>query len=199
MDETNWTQYRGAFDSNGKRRTFRCISASFGLRTQHSQLSSQRTVLHKPQDLQDSISRTKNTGRNSATGGYSSSGGTRRQSSERHADLKDRYPDASVPISVVQEDIANLSAAGAGGLEFLPFYLYGLTSGLPPTNWSIYGYGTEAYTQGFRAALEAAKDNNLLFDFAVGANQGQGAPAVPGSKGLAVQLVCPRCLDPLRD
>jgi hypothetical protein len=53
----------------------------------------------------------------------------------------------------------------------------------------MYGYGTEAYAEAFKAALQAAKDNSLVFDFAVGANQGQGAPAAPGSKGLAVQLV----------
>lgn len=29
----------------------------------------------------------------------------------------------------------------------------------------------------------------MRFDFAVGANQGQGVPAVPGSEGLAVELV----------
>ncbi|KIX10705.1 uncharacterized protein Z518_01789 [Rhinocladiella mackenziei CBS 650.93] len=99
------------------------------------------------------------------------------------------FPDASVPISVVQNDIANLSAVGAGGLEFLPFYLYGLTSGSPPTDWSIYGYGTPAYAKAFKGALQSAKDNNLVFDFAVGASQGQGAPAAPGSRGLAVQLL----------
>lgn len=94
----------------------------------------------------------------------------------------------------MQEDIANLSSVGAGGVEFVPFYLYGLpTGGPPPTDWNIYGYGTPAYTEAFRSVLQAAKDSNLLVDFAVGANQGQGSPSPPGRRGLAVHLVCLHC------
>lgn len=79
---------------------------------------------------------------------------------------------------------------GAGGLEFVPFYLYGDVVGVatPPTDWSTYGFGTSAFRGVFQVALEAANENELLFDFAVGANQGQGVPSVPGTPGLAVEL-----------
>lgn len=77
-------------------------------------------------------------------------------------------------------------------MEFLPYYDYGCpecdTGVLPPTDWATYGFGTDAFRQIFLAALQATKDNGVLMDFAQGANQGQGVPAVPGSNGLAVEL-----------
>jgi len=103
-----------------------------------------------------------------------------------------RLPDASVPLDVVTGDIANISSVGAGGLEFLPFYLYGLPvpGAVPPTDWTEYGFGTPAFQTIFKGALRAAHDNGVLMDFAVGANQGQGVPSVPATPGLAVELVC---------
>lgn len=79
-----------------------------------------------------------------------------------------------------------MADAGAGGFEFLPYYQFGK----PATDWSKYGYGTPAFRPLFRAAMEAAEEQNLLMDFAVGANQGQGVPAPPSTPGLAVHLVC---------
>ncbi|CZR63542.1 uncharacterized protein PAC_13439 [Phialocephala subalpina] len=105
---------------------------------------------------------------------------------------KFRYwlPDASVPSGVLRQDIASIASVGGGGLEFLPFYLYGDVVGAatPPTDWNTYGFGTPAFRDLFQVALEAAKDNKLLFDFAVGANQGQGVPSAPGTPGLAMEL-----------
>lgn len=85
-----------------------------------------------------------------------------------------------------------MSFVGAGGFEFLPFYLYGLpvAGAIPPTDWTVYGFGTPAFHAVFDSALHAAQDNNVLMDFAVGANQGQGVPSVPATAGLAVELVC---------
>ncbi|KAH3511309.1 hypothetical protein KXV55_002464 [Aspergillus fumigatus] len=109
---------------------------------------------------------------------------------------KFRYwlPDASVPADVVQQDIARIAEAGGGGIEFLPFYLYGLPTAqsmnaTPPTDWNVYGFGTPAFNDLFRAALNASKESKVRMDFAIGANQGQGVPAVPGTPGLAVQLL----------
>lgn len=92
---------------------------------------------------------------------------------------------------------------GAGGLEFLPFYLYGLiysqigmssavpNSIEPPTDWSIYGFGDEAFNALFKDVLQAVKDegDGFVIDFALGPNQGAGVPSVPGTDGLAVHLV----------
>ena len=80
------------------------------------------------------------------------------------------------------------------GLEFLPYYLYGLSdpnaTNVPtPTDWNIYGFGTPAFISVFEAALQSANESNILIDFALGSNQGQGVPAIPGSPGLAVELV----------
>ncbi|OAA66806.1 hypothetical protein SPI_01382 [Niveomyces insectorum RCEF 264] len=91
---------------------------------------------------------------------------------------KFRYwlPDASVSAAALDADIAELAAAGAGGLELLPFYNYGQ----PPvsTDWSVYGFGTPAFAALFRAALNStAQHAGMVLDFALGANQGAGVPS----------------------
>jgi hypothetical protein len=104
--------------------------------------------------------------------------------------LASRLPDASIPIESLQRDIADLASIGAGGFEFVPFYSYGNPTGAtPPTDWNVYGFGTEAYRGVFEAALEAAVQNDVLMDFSLGASQGQGTPAEPKADGLAVHLV----------
>jgi len=84
-------------------------------------------------------------------------------------------------------------SVGGGGLEFLPFYLYGLpTAGYPPvtpTDWDLYGFGTPAFHDLFKSSLQAAQTSGARFDFAVGANQGAGVPAVVETPGLSMELV----------
>ncbi len=60
-------------------------------------------------------------------------------------------PDASVNQSAVASDIKGAVAGGAGGVEFLGYYLYGGINsyglgGLAESNWSIYGWGTSAWS-----------------------------------------------------
>ncbi|KAH8878917.1 hypothetical protein GQ53DRAFT_849936 [Thozetella sp. PMI_491] len=102
---------------------------------------------------------------------------------------KFRYwlPDASVPIDEVVQDIHAIADVGCGGVEFLPFFNYG--NGPVVTDWSIYGFGTEAFKDVLRAALNASAADGLLFDFALGPNQGQGVPSEPETPGLGYQLV----------
>jgi hypothetical protein len=78
-----------------------------------------------------------------------------------------------------------MAAVGAGGFELLPYF----ELGDDPSHWGEFGYGTEAYRRIFRVAMETAKEEGLLMDFAVAANQGQGVPAAPGTEGLAMHLV----------
>lgn len=103
-----------------------------------------------------------------------------------------RLPDASVTPETVQADIAAIGTVGAGGIELLGYYQYGLPEAErgvpPPTDWTLYSFGTPAFRAVFRAALQAASDGALVMDFAQGANQGQGVPSVPGTEGLAVEL-----------
>lgn len=102
-----------------------------------------------------------------------------------------RLPDASVPFASVERDIAALASVGAG-LEFLPYYLYGIP-GTPgqatPTDWNKYGFGTPAYVALFKKILQAVEDVNVPMDYANGANQGQGVPSQPMTPGLALELV----------
>ena len=101
-----------------------------------------------------------------------------------------RLPDASVPVDIVRQDIASAASVGAGGVEFVPFYLYGLASGgPPPTDWTEFGFGSPAFKDILKAALKESKDKGLVMDIGQGANQGQGVPATPLSPGLAVELV----------
>lgn len=54
-----------------------------------------------------------------------------------------RLPDASVDPDKVAEDIQEIGIIGAGGIEFLPYYLYGgvYPSHSPTPDWNLYGYG----------------------------------------------------------
>lgn len=75
----------------------------------------------------------------------------------------------------------------------MPFYLYGFPTGsynsTTPTNWSTYGFGTPAFNSIFKNTLQAAQNSNILFDFAIGPNQGAGVPAIPGTLGLSYELL----------
>ncbi|KKA22163.1 hypothetical protein T310_3800 [Rasamsonia emersonii CBS 393.64] len=99
-------------------------------------------------------------------------------------------PDASADTTTVQEDIKSAGVIGAGGVEFLPFYNYGGEIGPAPpgADWVRYGFGTPAFRQVFRAALEAHRENGLVMDFALGPNQGQGVPAEYDDEGLQWDL-----------
>ncbi|KKY13290.1 putative secreted protein [Diplodia seriata] len=107
---------------------------------------------------------------------------------------KFRYwiPDASVSNEIVQKDIATMADVGAGGFELVAYYQYGFPESdsgeATPTDWGVYGFGTDAFRKTFHAALEATDEHGLLMDFGLGANQGQGCPAEAGSSGLAVEL-----------
>jgi hypothetical protein len=104
------------------------------------------------------------------------------------ADLdSNRFPDASVTPSSIEDDIRQIAAMGGGGLEFLSFYNYGL--GPAVTDWSVYGFGTDAFTKLFHAALNTSAALNLAFDFAFGANQAAGVPSEVETPGLAKELV----------
>ncbi|KAK3986205.1 hypothetical protein QBC44DRAFT_273625 [Cladorrhinum sp. PSN332] len=97
------------------------------------------------------------------------------------------FPDASVPSAAVQADINALADVSAGGLQFLGYY----NQGFPPisTNWSAYGFGTPAFKELLRAALKTTAQRELRFDFAIGPNTAAGIPAIPGTDGLAMELV----------
>lgn len=84
-----------------------------------------------------------------------------------------------------------MSEVGAGGFQLNPFYNFGLGDPMfpPVSEWDEYGFGTEAFKKVFAAALDAAEENSLAFEFSLGASQGQGVPAKPMTPGLAVHLV----------
>ena len=95
-----------------------------------------------------------------------------------------------MPVDIVRKDIASVVDVGAGGVEFLPFYLYGLPGGgAPPTDWTKFGFGSPAFKDLLKGALQETKEQGLVMDIAQGANQGQGVPSAPLTSGLAVELV----------
>ncbi|KAJ6159630.1 hypothetical protein N7497_004167 [Penicillium chrysogenum] len=100
-------------------------------------------------------------------------------------------PDASVDPTVVASDIRSAADVGAGGIEFLPYYGYGgAIGGNPPgSDWVTYGFGSAPFQHLLQVALEAAKENSVLVDIALGPNQGQGVPASPDADGIQWDLV----------
>ncbi|KAI9714496.1 MAG: hypothetical protein M1820_000457 [Bogoriella megaspora] len=101
-------------------------------------------------------------------------------------------PDASVDPDTLADDVRQAGVVGAGGVEILGYYLYGGTAQgtgtFAPDDWSIYGWGTPAWQSAFNTLLQAHVDNDLIVDFALGPNQGQGVPAPEHSEGLAWDL-----------
>lgn len=60
-------------------------------------------------------------------------------------------PDASVDQATVTNDIRDAVSKGAGGVEFLGYYLYGGTNsfdlgGLAESDWTPYGWETPAWS-----------------------------------------------------
>ncbi|KAI1119902.1 hypothetical protein F5Y10DRAFT_259411 [Nemania abortiva] len=104
---------------------------------------------------------------------------------------KYRYwiPDASVLPENVADDIAQLGQRGAGGVEFNSYYSYGGMQGPAATDWDIYGFGTPAYINILRTALQAHKDNGLIMDYTAGPQSGQGVPAEPQNPGLTWDVI----------
>lgn len=100
-------------------------------------------------------------------------------------------PDASVDPTVVASDVCSAAEVGAGGIEFLAYYGYGgAIGGNPPgSDWVTYGFGSAPFQHILQAALEAAKENSVLVDVALGPNQGQGVPASSDADGIQWDLV----------
>lgn len=59
--------------------------------------------------------------------------------------------DASVNLSRVVEDVKSMASVGAGGLEVLGYYLYGdeygYLSAIVQSDWTIYGFGSTAWSE----------------------------------------------------
>ncbi|KAJ6186560.1 hypothetical protein N7519_007861 [Penicillium mononematosum] len=85
-------------------------------------------------------------------------------------------PDGSVDPTVVASDIRSAAEVGAGGIEFL--LITGTEVQLEETRPHL-----------LQVALEAAKENSVLVDIALGPNQGQGVPASPDADGIQWDLV----------
>ncbi|PYI25918.1 hypothetical protein BP00DRAFT_461432 [Aspergillus indologenus CBS 114.80] len=120
------------------------------------------------------------------TGPYDDLGSFQNPASRARPRFRYWLPDASVDPGVVQQNIKDAGALGAGGVEFLPFYAYG--SEVPGADWVTYGFGTPAYLKMFKAALQAYKEAGLAMDFPLGPNQGQGVPARYDDEGLQWDL-----------
>jgi hypothetical protein len=101
-------------------------------------------------------------------------------------------PRRHVDGEIVAANIKDSGEKGTGGVELVAFYNYGgeTLDPSPKADWVTNGFGTPAFRDVFRAALEAHKDAGLFMDFALGPNQGQGVPASSEDEGLQWDLVC---------
>jgi len=61
--------------------------------------------------------------------------------------------------------------------------------------WNVFGFGSPSFKTLFDTAVDSAHKNDIYMSFALGASQGQGAPAKIESEGLAKELVscCRSC------
>jgi hypothetical protein len=57
------------------------------------------------------------------------------------------------------------------------------------TNWDVYGYGTAAYQNVLKTALQVHQDNNLIMNFCLAPQSGQGVPAQADDEGLEYNMV----------
>ncbi|KAE8152210.1 hypothetical protein BDV25DRAFT_75389 [Aspergillus avenaceus] len=96
-------------------------------------------------------------------------------------------PDASADPDVVQKDVKDAGLHGAGGVEFLPYFDYG--ESIPPgADWATYGFGSSAFVNIFKTALQTHNEWGLVMDFSLGPSQGQGVPASVDDEGLQWDL-----------
>ncbi|KAK3641355.1 hypothetical protein LTR56_011383 [Elasticomyces elasticus] len=109
-----------------------------------------------------------------------------------HVRPRFRYwiPDASVDLDEVASDFAAVKAVGMGGMELLGYYLYGNYpyASPVPTDWTIYGWGTDAWKRLQDTCLQATKDFGMLMDFSLGPNQGAGVPVDQNDPGVMWNL-----------
>lgn len=81
---------------------------------------------------------------------------------------KFRYwiPDANVESSVLANDVYEAGRVGAGGMEVLGYYDYGATpqgiGNFAPNDWTVYGWGLEAWKAVLRAIAQATKNFGLI-------------------------------------
>ncbi|KAF8126427.1 hypothetical protein K438DRAFT_2001413 [Mycena galopus ATCC 62051] len=104
--------------------------------------------------------------------------------------VKWRYwiQDASVNLDNVASDIAQIASVGSSGFELLSYQTYGGTTILDPTD---YAFGSNRFVDVAAAAVQAAIDNNVTIDFAMGPDQGAGVPVFPQDvdmEGLNTEL-----------
>ncbi|KAK3647114.1 hypothetical protein LTR56_008282 [Elasticomyces elasticus] len=109
-----------------------------------------------------------------------------------HVRPRFRYwiPDASVDLDEVAADFAAVKAVGMGEMELLGYYLYGnYPYATPvPTDWTIYGWGTDAWKRLQDTCLQATKDLGMLMDFSLGPDQGAGVPVDQNDPGVMWDL-----------
>lgn len=100
-------------------------------------------------------------------------------------------PDATVDLDYLRQDLRDVSALGAGGVQFQPIVMSGtMMSPMPPgADWGEGNVGTPKFHEAFRVALEAHQENNMTLDFSLGPHQGQGVPAHRDDEGLQWDLV----------
>ncbi|KAF8185032.1 hypothetical protein K438DRAFT_1974234 [Mycena galopus ATCC 62051] len=92
--------------------------------------------------------------------------------------VKWRYwiQDASVDLDIVHSDVAAIATVGSSGFELLSYQTYGGSVLLNPTD---YAYGSQRFVDVAAVAVQAAIDNDVTIDFAMGPNQGAGVPVFP--------------------
>ncbi|KAJ3889151.1 hypothetical protein GG344DRAFT_52267 [Lentinula edodes] len=111
--------------------------------------------------------------------------------------VKWRYwiEDASVDIDTLRSDIGEMARLGSSGFELLSYQSYGSVlsfTGLITIDPTDFAFGSDRFVDVAASAVQAAMDNNLTIDFALGPVEGAGVPVLPEDvdmEGMNTELV----------
>ncbi|KAJ3904394.1 hypothetical protein F5879DRAFT_73881 [Lentinula edodes] len=111
--------------------------------------------------------------------------------------VKWRYwiEDASVDIDTLRSDIDEMARLGSSGFELLSYQSYGSVlsfTGLITIDPTDFAFGSDRFVNVAASAVQAAMDNNLTIDFALGPVEGAGVPVLPEDvdmEGMNTELV----------
>ncbi|KAJ7043338.1 hypothetical protein C8F04DRAFT_1074442 [Mycena alexandri] len=114
-----------------------------------------------------------------------------------HTGVKWRYwvEDGSASADIVRSDIREIAGVGASGFSLVSYQSYG---GARPDTGNIlldptqFAFGSAAFVDVAAVVVEAAIQNNLTIDLALGPNQGAGVPVFPDDvdmEGMNTELV----------
>ncbi|KAL0565735.1 hypothetical protein V5O48_016289 [Marasmius crinis-equi] len=103
--------------------------------------------------------------------------------------------DSSADLDILRRDVAEMAKVGSSGFELISYQSYGgfddIVRGEVIIDPTDVAFGSDAFVAVTKTLVQAAKDNGVTIDFALGPNQGAGVPVRPDEvdqEGLLTEL-----------